>query len=81
MAQNPAVDSINTAPLLMALREDARFQAVMMDLWNSQRPPVPAFEPKASTEQNTDLIERIKFANGMQKGFDLLFGLLVGRLP
>lgn len=70
---------MQTSALLQALREDARFQAVMAEIWRAHRPGLPSFEPKATQEENIALLENMKFSSGMQKGFDLLFALLVGR--
>ena len=79
MAKNPAFDALQTAGLIEALREDPKFQAVMAEVYRASRPGIPAFDPKGTTEENLAIIEQIKFASGMQKGFDLLFALLVGR--
>ena len=81
MAANPAVDALQTAALLRALQDDARFQAVLAEVGKTYRPLIPSFEPQATTEGNLALMERIKFSFGMQKGFDLLYSLLAGRNP
>lgn len=77
--RNPAVSAMETSGLIEALREDPKFQAVMAEIYKTHRPGIPPFDPKGTTEENLALIESIKFASGMQKGFDLLFSLLVGR--
>ncbi len=79
LSRDTATASLETFPLLEKLREDPRFQAALAEIWTSQRPGVPTFDPKDTIEENAALIERIKFAYGMQKGFDLLFSLLVGK--
>lgn len=77
--RNPAFDALQTAGLAEKLRENPEFQAVMVEIWKTHRPGIPVFEPKSTTEENMATLEQIKFSYGMQKGFDLLFTLLVGR--
>lgn len=79
MALRPGVAAMTTAELLIALQQRPEFQAVMGDIWRTQRPGVPPFEPQASMEENYALLERVKFSYGMQKGFDLLFSVLTGQ--
>lgn len=62
---------------LAEIRNDAKFKQVMKE-FKTLRPVVPQYEPQATSEANQELIERIKFAHGMRKGFDLIYQQFTG---
>ncbi len=64
--------------LLLAMREDQKFQIVMAEL-KEHRPSIPKFSPGTTTEANQVLLEKIKHATGQQSGFDLLYSILTGQ--
>lgn len=57
---------------LAEIRNDPKFKQVMKEL-KTLRPVVPQYEPQQTSEASQELLERIKFAHGMRKGFDLIY--------
>ncbi len=62
---------------LNELRENPIFQAAVKEL-NKFRPIVPKYKPGQSSEENSSLLEVIKYESGRKEGFDLLYLLLTG---
>lgn len=57
---------------LAEIRNDPKFKQVMKE-FRALRPVVPQYEPQETAEGNQELLERIKFAHGMRKGFDFIY--------
>lgn len=68
-----------SAALLVSLREDENFQAVMKDAWKL-RPVIPEYTPQQTNDQTSNLVERIKFMSAQRQGFDVLYRALAGQL-
>lgn len=62
---------------LVELRNDPKFRQVLKE-FKEHRPVIPVYEPQSTSEATQELLERIKFETGVQKGFDLIYLLLTG---
>jgi hypothetical protein len=62
---------------LQELRLNPLFKEAMKEI-KKFRPQVPAYRPGHSLEENSSLMERIKFESGRLEGFDLIYLLLTG---
>jgi hypothetical protein len=66
--------------LLIQLREDANFQAIMAECIKS-RPVVPEYLPQDTADKTLNLMEEIKYGMASRAGFDLLYRVLTGSNP
>jgi len=64
--------------LIASLRLLPEFQMVMKELYKA-RPSVPPYSPSETMEAEEATIRQIKDLSAQQKGFDLLWVLLMGR--
>jgi hypothetical protein len=62
---------------LSELRENPLFQEAMKEV-KKFRPVVPRYKPGMNTEENSSLIERIKYESAREEGFDLIYLILTG---
>jgi len=75
---NPKNESqLSTIELLKALREDIKFQAVMMEMVKF-RPTIPEWSLEMTVDDTQKSMERWKNESGKRAGFDMLYALITG---
>jgi hypothetical protein len=63
--------------ILKELRVNPLFKGAMRELLQA-RPVVPEYKPGQSQEENSSLLETIKYESGRKAGFDWMYFLLTG---
>jgi len=64
--------------LLIHYREDPTFRKLMDEIRIEHRPVVSKWKPQGTQDENSRLMEEIKFTQAQQQGFDLLHQILTG---